>query len=458
MHGGNMKTFDLASNKENVIKTYLNDSIQRNYYLHRFIQILDSIDDGFSIALGGNWGSGKTFFVKQAKMILDLHNPFIENFSEEEKEQIQFTWSSYNRNKTYSLKNQVCVYYDAWKYDNDDDPILSLIYEIARELGTNYNFTEESSTAKVVVSLLELLSGRNIKDFYNTLKSQKDLMEGIENERKITEQINDFFDSVLEERGDRLVIFIDELDRCKPSYAVNLLEKIKHYFSNERITFVFSINTVELINTIQKYYGQSFDSGRYLDRFFDLRLDLPQIDNKKYLESKGFSTQYKQDLVALAVINHFGLEMREITRYLKLLKISVYTPGHEYGNLGDTEALCIYYFIPVLLGLKLYDTKKYFELINGKDCSPLTAILSQFKNHKSFQNLLTTTECYEKSGEQMTVVKFDDKIKEAYDCIFNTIYDSSNNYKNVGETTFTIEDKKMIEETINLFSSYADIS
>lgn len=225
-----MKTFDLASNKENIIETYLKDSIQRNYYLHRFIQILDSIDDGFSIALGGNWGSGKTFFVKQAKMILDSHNPFIETFSKEEKEQIQFTWSNYNRNKTYSLKNQVCVYYDAWKYDNDDDPILSLIYEIARELGTNYNFTEESSTAKVVVSLLELLSGRNIKDFYNTLKSQKDLMEGIENERKISEQINDFFDSVLEERGDRLIIFIDELDRCKPSYAVNLLEKIKHYF------------------------------------------------------------------------------------------------------------------------------------------------------------------------------------------------------------------------------------
>ena len=215
---------------------------------------------------------------------------------------------------------------------------------------------------------------------------------------------------------------------------------------------------MELINTIQKYYGQSFDSGRYLDRFFDLRLDLPQIDNKKYLESKGFTTQYKQDSVALAVINHFGLEMREITRYLKLLRISVYKPGHEYGNLGDTEALCIYYFIPVLLGLKLYDTKKYFELINGKDYSPLTAILSQFKNHKSFLNLLTKSETYEKSGEQMTVVKFDDKIKEAYNCIFNTIYDSSNNYKNVGETTFTIEDKTMIEETINLFSSYADIS
>lgn len=460
MHGGNMKTFDLASNKENVIKTYLNDSIQRNYYLHRFIQILDSIDDGFSIALGGNWGNGKTFFVKQAKMILDSHNPFIENFSEEEKEQIQFVWSNYNRNKTYSLKNQVCVYYDAWKYDNDDDPILSLIYEIARELGTNYNFTEESSTAKVVVSLLELLSGRNIKDFYNTLKSQKDLMEGIENERKISEQINDFFDSVLEERGDRLVIFIDELDRCKPSYAVNLLEKIKHYFSNERITFVFSINSVELINTIQKYYGQSFDSGRYLDRFFDLRLDLPQIDNKCFLEYMGFKIRnsYIQDKVVLAVVNYFRLEMREITRYLKLVKIAIYKPIHASWDLHDSERLCIQYIIPVMLGLKLYDIKKYFELINGKDCTPLIEVLSDFKNDNLFQKLLNDGEDYNTIGVNTVHVKIEDKISRVYDAIFKTKYSPTKENKMIGLISFDAENKKMIEETINLFSDYIDIS
>ena len=48
------------------------------------------------------------------------------------------------------------------------------------------------------------------------------------------------------ERGNRLIIFIDELDRCKPTFAVHLLEQIKHYIFDDRITFVFSINLEQL--------------------------------------------------------------------------------------------------------------------------------------------------------------------------------------------------------------------
>lgn len=43
-----------------------------------------------------------------------------------------------------------------------------------------------------------------------------------------------------------MVVFIDELDRCKPDYAIRLLERIKHYFGDERITFVLSLNMDEL--------------------------------------------------------------------------------------------------------------------------------------------------------------------------------------------------------------------
>ena len=61
-----------------------------------------------------------------------------------------------------------------------------------------------------------------------------------------------------------MLFFIDELDRCKPSFAVHLLEQLKHYISDERITFVFSVNLEQLQHTIKHYYGINFDSGRYL--------------------------------------------------------------------------------------------------------------------------------------------------------------------------------------------------
>ena len=65
---------------------------------------------------------------------------------------------------------------------------------------------------------------------------------------------------------------IDKSDRCKPTFAVHLLEQIKHYIFDDRITFVFSINLEQLQHTIKQYYGADFDSCRYLDRFFDLRI------------------------------------------------------------------------------------------------------------------------------------------------------------------------------------------
>lgn len=64
-----------------------------------------------------------------------------------------------------------------------------------------------------------------------------------------------------------MIIFIDELDRCKPSFAVHLLEQIKHYLYDERIIFVLSVNQEELQYTIKHFYGNEFDASRYLDRF-----------------------------------------------------------------------------------------------------------------------------------------------------------------------------------------------
>ena len=70
-----MKKRDLAPNYENLCSTFCEDSIGRNEDLLYFIKLLDSISGPYSIAVDGRWGSGKTFFVKQAKMLLDVYNP-----------------------------------------------------------------------------------------------------------------------------------------------------------------------------------------------------------------------------------------------------------------------------------------------------------------------------------------------------------------------------------------------
>ncbi len=67
-----MKSYELQPTHENIMATLEENLIDRNKDVFRFTTLLDNIEDSCSIALDGKWGSGKTFFVKQQKMILEV--------------------------------------------------------------------------------------------------------------------------------------------------------------------------------------------------------------------------------------------------------------------------------------------------------------------------------------------------------------------------------------------------
>ena len=81
----------------------------------------------------------------------------------------------------------------------------------------------------------------------------------------------------------RFVIVIDELDRCRPDYAVQFMETIKHVFEVEHITFVIAANSNELAHAMRGAYGEDFDGEGYLERFFDIRLQLPEGNRKTFV-------------------------------------------------------------------------------------------------------------------------------------------------------------------------------
>lgn len=451
-----MKTLDLPSNEKYIFDTYCLDSINRNFYLHKFVEMLNSIENGFAVALGGRWGSGKTFFIKQAKMILDTYNEKNKNIDVEKKDAIEAEWEKYAKPRNIKLKNHACVYYDAWKYDNDDNPVLSIVYEIVKELDYRYEFKEDGNLVELVCSVFDAVSGMNTKGVYETFAKREALFENIKKERDIENTINHLLNVILENRGDRLIIFVDELDRCKPSYAVDLLEKIKHYFLNEKVTFVFSINPEELVKTIKKCYGYDFDSSRYLDRFFDLRMDIPKVDMDCYYENLGYSSKesrYVQDIAVKEIIRKFGFEMREVSRYLKLIDIAVYNLAHSNRSLSDQEIMIMYYIIPLMLGLKLYDTEKYYYFVDGKDCGEMINIFSVFKRHRIFQNLLNVDESYTGENKAGTAIEIETKIRQVYDAIFNTTYDNNISSIHIGNVCFDASGKNTINEIVNLLST-----
>ena len=83
-----------------------------------------------------------------------------------------------------------------------------------------------------------------------------------------------------------VVIMVDELDRCSPEYAVEMLQLLEHVFYADNVVFVVSMNRAELVHSVKAFYGQDFNAEGYLERFFDNVFPLPTPRTVlRYIES-----------------------------------------------------------------------------------------------------------------------------------------------------------------------------
>ena len=89
-----MKSYELKPTEENIFKTFNDDMFDRNKEVFKFAEMLNSIENNFSIAIDADWGSGKTFFVKQTMMFLNAQNPNYTFSKSEYRKQIVDKWIS----------------------------------------------------------------------------------------------------------------------------------------------------------------------------------------------------------------------------------------------------------------------------------------------------------------------------------------------------------------------------
>ena len=194
-----MKSYELQPTYENLLNTYLNDTIARNIDVFRFAEILNFIDDSCSIALDGGWGSGKTFFVKQVKMVMDAHNDFIVSDNDTDREKIKGMRTQHRKNQSAEFQTQVSVYYDSWENDNDEDPVLSLVYSILQSVESDYSFKNGADCLQIAANILEFFSGKKWTQLINSFKSE-DPLQKLRKEKGIQEMIKEFLDSLLLEK------------------------------------------------------------------------------------------------------------------------------------------------------------------------------------------------------------------------------------------------------------------
>ncbi|WP_018306841.1 KAP family P-loop NTPase fold protein [Desulfitobacterium hafniense] len=460
-----MKLYELQPTHENIMAALADDLINRNKDVLRFKTLLDNIDDSCSIALDGKWGSGKTFFVKQLKTILEAYNPSFKDAATDNYTRIKSRMEAYkvHGDESPNFRPQVAVYYDSWANDNDIDPILSIIYEMIQSVNSDFSFKKGKSCLQIAGTIAEFFTGRKITSLIDLAKAE-DPFAKLKEQKNIHTLISEFLESLLAEQGNRLVVFVDELDRCKPSYAVQLLERIKHYFSNDLVTFVFSVNLDQLQHTVKRYYGNDFDACRYLDRFFDLRISLPPADLTRYYQEIGLNNgSYVYEDVCKAVIKNNHFELREITKYYRLAKIAAYKPTHSNSHhfgFADERAFkfCLLCVVPIMIGTKISNSERYNAFVQGKDSSPLIEVMGSGRlGINMCSSLLNRNEAFDESTQQGEIkVKLTDKLNLVYSVLFVQDYSNGTYEKTIGSMRFDREIRDELIRIVSLLSDFSD--
>lgn len=247
----------------------------------------------FVLNINASWGSGKTYFLKSLS------------------------------NQLKSQKFTV-VEFDAWKNDYTKEPLLAFMSELNNSLESFFTPKQikaksflkniRNNTLPILLSMLsrkltgytidELLSEQEYINIDETTKDDisnnvsslttKITEYALQEHQNIKQSIEDFKINMskllqyIEELNNKqlpLFILIDELDRCRPNYAIELLENIKHLFDVEGLYFIIATDSTQLAHSINAVYGNNFASEKYLKKFFDQEYKLKTPSNYEYITS-----------------------------------------------------------------------------------------------------------------------------------------------------------------------------
>ncbi|MXY21420.1 MAG: hypothetical protein F4Y49_08805 [Dehalococcoidia bacterium] len=235
------------------------DELGRKEVAAKLTNLVKVQRDPFVIGIDGYWGTGKTFFLKRWQAELG--------------------------------GNFRAIYFNAWEDDIHDDPLLAIIGQLSEHFYREDKFKDKvqslfqaaiplvrKNVTNIATGLLEKHVGvsglvldvekEEVTDFLaEYLKSR-------ETRDQLKQRLGELSEVVLEDTSRPLVFIIDELDRCRPTFAIELLERVKHIFDIPNLVFVFGINRDELSSSLRSVYGD-IDADVYLRRFFDMEFVLP---------------------------------------------------------------------------------------------------------------------------------------------------------------------------------------
>ncbi len=356
------KNKEIEITEENI---FANDILGRETEIENLSDLIFSTDEALTMSINANWGAGKTTFIK--------------------------LWKKYLQNK-YKINS---IYFSAWEDDFSKEPLVSILGEIDNYIKENFKSEEN---IKYKINEVKKIAGKILIRSLPTMikvgtkiataglldaseitadvaeQTTKGLIENYSNDKKITAELQEAIKDLLSniDKDKPFVIFIDELDRCRPLYAIELLERIKHLFGIDGLIFILAIDKKQLSESIKSQYG-NIDTASYLKRFIDMEYSIqsPSKDNfcnflyqeyniDQIIASKEAKNNYNTDHNHLSMIKYLveslDLTLREIEQ--AFIKINIVFKTMDYKELEMLFNIFIFFII-----LRIKDEEMYFDLI-----------------------------------------------------------------------------------------------
>ena len=330
------------------------DEFNRKPIAENIIRLLTSDIDLSPMVIDGSWGTGKTEFCqKLIRLMQEQHRDYQP------------------------------VYIDAFRSDHSGEPLLALLAEIIKACTPENVDGRPSEQRTNLTRKIAKVAGFGIKTTFkaamgHVLKQNTDdlaeelqqIMNDDQEARSVAETVTDTANTIANHTIDvaveallkeqieaeknletlksclkglaadkPIILFIDELDRCRPDYAVDMLEVIKHVFDIENVKVVLVTNTKQLRAAINHRYGLEVDAQKYLDKFLKYSFALPekvvaQFEEKQDLVSVEYFKQLIRDgnlkgLIGQEItinlisdlIERNDLSLRETERLVRFLEI-----------------------------------------------------------------------------------------------------------------------------------------
>ncbi|KKE85441.1 KAP family P-loop NTPase fold protein [Pseudoalteromonas luteoviolacea] len=433
------------------------DEFKRKSIAEKAISLLQAEIDISPMVIDGSWGTGKSEFCHK---LINLMN-------EQESHHL--------------------IYIDAFKADHANEPLMTVLAEVIKVLPedeSKQSFVKKAlpavryglkTIAKAGVShLLRQDAADVVDDFDKQIQQAADktidatvesiLKDHVEAEKNL-KALQEAMAEIAAEKP--IVLFVDELDRCRPNFAVDMLEIIKHTFDVNGVQFVLVTNTQQLKASVNHCYGAAVDAQRYLDKFIKFRFELSPISESIPKQPQLAALEHFQQLVKSGkqvpderaedesleylVIKSFiiqqKLSLREIETFYRYLCVANHISPNFFnddlkGNqLFKITSLMMFCFNPNLLDkIRRREASiiEFSEFIGVRKIDPLF----DGKILKSEQLMVVLFVLYDSFHDKEKFVLNEESLK-GWNELINQYFDSSISY---------LEGYKIIEATTEILS------